>query len=140
MPLDCTMSARSSPRDSSAGEVEKNSARCPRLASIAYSVAASPYRRSRTNALTKARSQVHLFRPAPVHAAVVEGLTVARKAASGFVTKPVKATRSAICNLSRPTTRRSSPIDFGFLPMNSSTGMPLSTCTFLNAASTVSAQ
>lgn len=38
---------------------------------------------SATNALTKARSEVHLFRPSAVHAAVVEGLTVARKAAAG---------------------------------------------------------
>jgi hypothetical protein len=36
-----------------------------------------------TNALTKARSQVHLFRPSAVHVAVAEGLTVARKAAAG---------------------------------------------------------
>ena len=36
-----------------------------------------------TNALTKARSQVHLFRPSAVHADVAEGLTVARKAAAG---------------------------------------------------------
>jgi hypothetical protein len=36
-----------------------------------------------SNALTKARSQVHLFRPSAVHAAVAEGLTVARKAAKG---------------------------------------------------------
>jgi hypothetical protein len=36
-----------------------------------------------TNALTKARSQVHLFRRSAVHAAVAEGLTVARKAAAG---------------------------------------------------------
>ena len=38
---------------------------------------------SATNALTKARSQVHLFRPSAVHVAVAEGLTVARKAAEG---------------------------------------------------------
>jgi hypothetical protein len=36
-----------------------------------------------TNALTKARSQVHLFRSSAVHAAVAEGLAVARKAAAG---------------------------------------------------------
>ncbi|MDQ5871521.1 MAG: cytochrome c3 family protein [Acidobacteriota bacterium] len=36
-----------------------------------------------TNALTKARSQVHLFRRSAVHAAVAEGLAVARKAAAG---------------------------------------------------------
>jgi cytochrome c553 len=36
-----------------------------------------------TNALTKARSEVHLFRPSAVHAAVAEGFTVARKAAAG---------------------------------------------------------
>ncbi len=36
-----------------------------------------------SNALTKARSQIHLFRPSAVHAAVAEGLTVARKAALG---------------------------------------------------------
>jgi hypothetical protein len=36
-----------------------------------------------TNALTKARSEVHLFRPSAVHVAVAEGLTVARKAAAG---------------------------------------------------------
>jgi hypothetical protein len=38
---------------------------------------------SASNALTKARSEVHLFRPSAVHAAVAEGLAVARKAASG---------------------------------------------------------
>ena len=38
---------------------------------------------SASNALTKARSQVHLFRPSAVHGAVAEGLTVARKAAVG---------------------------------------------------------
>jgi hypothetical protein len=36
-----------------------------------------------TNALTKARSEVHLFRPSAVHAAVSEGLKVAREAAAG---------------------------------------------------------
>ena len=36
-----------------------------------------------SNALTKARSQIHLFRPSAVHAAVAEGLKVARKAAEG---------------------------------------------------------
>jgi hypothetical protein len=36
-----------------------------------------------SNALTKARSEVHLFRPSAVHAAVAEGLAVARKAAAG---------------------------------------------------------
>jgi hypothetical protein len=36
-----------------------------------------------SSALTKARSQVHLFRPSAVHVAVAEGLVVARKAASG---------------------------------------------------------
>jgi hypothetical protein len=40
-----------------------------------------------TNALTKARSQVHLFRPSAVHVAVAEGLTVARKAAAGGESK-----------------------------------------------------
>jgi cytochrome c3-like protein len=38
---------------------------------------------SASNALTKARSQVHLFRPSAVHGAVAEGLTIARKAAVG---------------------------------------------------------
>jgi hypothetical protein len=38
---------------------------------------------SATNSLTKARSQVHLFRPSAVHTAVAEGLTEARKAAAG---------------------------------------------------------
>jgi hypothetical protein len=38
---------------------------------------------SATNALTKARSEVHLFRPSAVHGAVAEGLAVARKAAAG---------------------------------------------------------
>jgi hypothetical protein len=38
---------------------------------------------SASNALTKARSEVHLFRPSAVHAAVAEGLAVARKAAAG---------------------------------------------------------
>jgi hypothetical protein len=38
---------------------------------------------SASNALTKARSEVHLFRPSAVHAAVAEGLAVARNAASG---------------------------------------------------------
>jgi hypothetical protein len=42
---------------------------------------------SATNALTKARSQVHLFRPSAVHVAVAEGLTVARKAAAGGESK-----------------------------------------------------
>jgi hypothetical protein len=42
---------------------------------------------SATNALTKARSQVHLFRPSAVHVAVAEGLTVARKAATGGESK-----------------------------------------------------
>lgn len=36
-----------------------------------------------TNALTKARSEVHLFRASAVHTAVAEGRTVAQKAASG---------------------------------------------------------
>jgi hypothetical protein len=36
-----------------------------------------------TNALTKARSHIHLFRPSAVHAAVAEGLAAARKAAAG---------------------------------------------------------
>lgn len=36
-----------------------------------------------SNALTKARSQIHLFRPSAVHTAVAEGLKVARKAAEG---------------------------------------------------------
>jgi hypothetical protein len=36
-----------------------------------------------SNALTKARSQIHLFRPSAVHEAVAEGLKVARKAAAG---------------------------------------------------------
>jgi hypothetical protein len=38
---------------------------------------------SAVNALTKARAQVHLFRPSAVHAAVAEGLTVTRRAATG---------------------------------------------------------
>lgn len=38
---------------------------------------------SASNALTTARSKVHLFRPSALHAAVAEGLTVARKAAAG---------------------------------------------------------
>ena len=38
---------------------------------------------SASNALTKARSEVHLFRPSAVHVAVAEGLAVARKAAAG---------------------------------------------------------
>jgi Cytochrome c3 len=38
---------------------------------------------SATNALTKARSEVHLFRPSAMHGAVAEGLAVARKAAAG---------------------------------------------------------
>jgi hypothetical protein len=38
---------------------------------------------SASNALTTARSQVHLFRPSALHASVAEGLTVARKAAAG---------------------------------------------------------
>lgn len=42
---------------------------------------------SATNALTKARSQVHLFRPSAVHAAAAEGLAVARKAAAGGQSK-----------------------------------------------------
>jgi hypothetical protein len=36
-----------------------------------------------SNALTKARSTVHLFRPTAVHAVVAEGFTAARKAAAG---------------------------------------------------------
>ena len=36
-----------------------------------------------SNALTKARSEVHLFRPSAVHAAVAEGLAVSRKAEAG---------------------------------------------------------
>jgi hypothetical protein len=38
---------------------------------------------SASNALTTARSQVHLFRPSALHASVAEGLTVAQKAAAG---------------------------------------------------------
>jgi hypothetical protein len=36
-----------------------------------------------SNALTKARADVHLFRPSAVHDAAKEGLTVAGNAASG---------------------------------------------------------
>jgi hypothetical protein len=36
-----------------------------------------------SNALTRARSEVHLFRPSAMHGAVAEGLAVARKAAAG---------------------------------------------------------
>jgi hypothetical protein len=38
---------------------------------------------SASNALTKARSQVHLFRASAVHSTVLEGMAVARKAGTG---------------------------------------------------------
>ncbi|HEU5249483.1 MAG TPA: hypothetical protein VFW15_05800, partial [Thermoanaerobaculia bacterium] len=66
------------------GEIRRASALVDRAAEAGMEVSKVRFDLvSATNALTKARSEVHLFRPSAVHAAVVEGLTVARKAAVG---------------------------------------------------------